>query len=191
MSKACLHEGAGNSNSCSKNFSLWKKLDSGKWSIYQDSDILNWLAIFKVLSDTITVPTSKLRQRARVVLKQLPRKSKKSEKVESTPSAIGLSSEKGENSIPAKIKFNNYFEENGYVIKVNGKEITLHHDVSDFMKLYHKGSIQKIAEYILEKLVDGKKSSILIGKISMLCQNCSFASVGVALFKVLPRPCRL
>ena len=58
---------------------------SGKWSIYQDSDILNWLTIFKVLSDTITEPTSKLRKRAIVVLKQLPRKSKKSKKVVSTP----------------------------------------------------------------------------------------------------------
>ena len=134
---------------------------SGKWSIYQDSDILNWLTIFKVLSDTITEPTSKLRKRARVVLKQLPRKSKKSKKVVST-SVKEQSSEKGEKSIPMKIEFNNYFEENDYFIKVDGKEITLNCDLSDFMKLYHEGSIQKIAEYILEKLVDGKKSLISI-----------------------------
>ena len=135
---------------------------SGKWSIYQDSDILNWLTIFKVLSDTITEPTSKLRKRAIVVLKQLPRKSKKSKKVVSTPSVKEQSSERGEKSIPMKIEFNNYFEENDYFIKVDGKEITLNCDLSDFMKLYHEGSIQKIAEYILEKLVDGKKSLISI-----------------------------
>ena len=135
---------------------------SGKWSIYQDSDILNWLTIFKVLSDTITEPTSKLRKRAIVVLKQLPRKSKKSKKVVSTPSVKEQSSEKGEKSIPMKIEFNNYFEENDYFIKVDGKEITLNCDLSDFMKLYHEGSIQKITEYILEKLVGGKKSLISI-----------------------------
>ena len=135
---------------------------SGKWSIYQDSDILNWLTIFKVLSDTITEPTSKLRKRAIVVLKQLPRKSKKSKKVVSTPSVKEQSSERGEKSIPMKIEFNNYFEENDYFIKVDGKEITLNCDLSDFMKLYHEGSIQKIAEFILEKLVDGKKSLISI-----------------------------
>ena len=90
------------------------------------------------------------------------RKSKKSKKVVSTPSVKEQSSEKGEKSIPMKIEFNNYFEENDYFIKVDGKEITLNCDLSDFMKLYHEGSIQKIAKYILEKLVDGKKSLISI-----------------------------
>jgi len=99
----------------------------------------------RALSDKIPLKSSKS------VKKSL--KPRKSKKVLPTPS------EKKEISIPSKIEFNEHFEKKDYVIKVLGKELTLHRGLSDFMKFYSKGNLQEIISYILEKLLDGDLST--------------------------------